>query len=106
MAGKKQNLDPMLKIFVKEVDLGEPTSSLDQVYLRCTQRECKTSKDIADNFKDLFEFRMSAGGVEKIAESMRSNCSEMPVFGSHWKTRYFMVSDEACPCHHKMDESL
>ena len=28
MSGKKQNLDPMWKVLNKEVDLGEPTSSL------------------------------------------------------------------------------
>ena len=28
LAGKKQNLDPMWKLLNKEVDLGEPTSSL------------------------------------------------------------------------------
>ena len=28
LAGKKQNLDPMWKVLNKEVDLGEPTSSL------------------------------------------------------------------------------
>ena len=33
LAGKKQNLDPMGKILNKEVDLGEPTSFLDHVYL-------------------------------------------------------------------------
>ena len=32
-AGKKQNLDPMWKVHNKEVDLGEPTSFLDHVYL-------------------------------------------------------------------------
>ena len=26
LAGKKQNLDPMWKLLMKEVDLGEPTS--------------------------------------------------------------------------------
>ena len=38
LAGKKQNLDPMWKLLNKEVDLGEPTSFLDHVYLGCTQR--------------------------------------------------------------------
>ena len=33
LAGKKQNLDPMWKVLNKEVDLGEPTSFLDHVYL-------------------------------------------------------------------------
>ena len=44
LAGKKQNNDPMRKILMKDVDLGEPTSLLDHVYLGCTQRECQTSK--------------------------------------------------------------
>ena len=39
LAGKKQNLDPMWKL-LKEVDLGEPTSFLDHVYLGDTQRQC------------------------------------------------------------------
>ena len=33
LAEKKQNLDPMWKLLNKEVDLGEPTSFLDRVYL-------------------------------------------------------------------------
>ena len=38
LAGKKQNLDPMWKLLNEEVDLGEPTSLLNHVYLECTQR--------------------------------------------------------------------
>ena len=45
LAGKKQNIDPIWKVLNKEVDLGEPTSFLDHVYLVCTQRQCQTSKD-------------------------------------------------------------
>ena len=37
-AGKKQNINPMWKVLVKEVDLGEPTSFLDHVYFGCTMR--------------------------------------------------------------------
>ena len=33
LAGKKQNIDPMWKLLNKEVDLGEPTSFLDHVYI-------------------------------------------------------------------------
>ena len=51
LAGKKQNLDPMWKVLNKEVDLGEPTSSLDHVYSGCTQRQCDISKDIVMNFR-------------------------------------------------------
>ena len=49
LTGKKQNVDPMWKVLNKEVDLGEPTSFLDHVYLGCTQRKCEISKDIVDN---------------------------------------------------------
>ena len=44
MAGKKQHLDSMWKILIKDVDLGEPTSFFDHVYLGCTQRECKAKQ--------------------------------------------------------------
>ena len=46
LAGKKQNIDPVWKVLCKEVDLGEPTSFLDHVYLGCTQRRCEISKKI------------------------------------------------------------
>ena len=64
LAGKKQNLDPMWKLLNKEVDLGEPTSFLDHVYLGCTQRQCEKSKDIVDNYRTMFESRISAGRLE------------------------------------------
>ena len=60
LAGKKQNIDPMWKVLNKKVDLGEPKSFLDHVYLGCTQRHCETSKDIVDNFRAMFESRISA----------------------------------------------
>ena len=43
LAGKKQNLHPMWKVLNKEVELGEPTSFLDHVYVGCVsnqQRYC------------------------------------------------------------------
>ena len=43
LAGKKQNINPMWKLLNKEVDLGEPTSFLDHVYLGRTQRQCEIS---------------------------------------------------------------
>ena len=61
LAGKKQNLDPMLKVLNKEVDLREPTSFLDHENLGCTQRQCEISKDIVDNYRTMFESRISAG---------------------------------------------
>ena len=64
LVGKKQHTDPMWKVLNKEVDLGEPTSFLDHVYLGCTQRQCEISKDIVDNYRTMFESRISAGRTE------------------------------------------
>ena len=64
LAGKNKNLDPMWKLLNQEVDLGEPTSFLDHVYLGCTQRRCQISKDIVDNYRTMFELRISAGRRE------------------------------------------
>ena len=54
IAGKKQNEADMWKKLMKNVDLDEPTSSLDPENLGCTQRECKprgrmTWKDMPEN---------------------------------------------------------
>ena len=75
LAGKKRNLDPMWKVLVKDIDLGEPTSFLDHVYLGYTQRDCQTSKDIVDNYRNMFESRMSAGGKEKLPSTGKSDAN-------------------------------
>ena len=67
LAGKKQNLNPMWKLLNKEVDLGEPTSFLDHVNLGCTQRQCQISKDIVDNYRTMFESRISTAGTERLS---------------------------------------
>ena len=48
----------------KEVDLGEPTSFLDHVYLRCTQLEWKLNETIIEECKKMCESRISAGATE------------------------------------------
>ena len=76
LAGKKQNLDPMWKVLNKEVDLGEPTSFLDHVYLGCTQRQCEISKDTVDNYRAMFESRILwQGGTEKLPYSEKFRIS-------------------------------
>ena len=55
-----------MKVLNKEVDLGEPTSFLDHVYLGCTQRQCQVSKYIVDNFRTMRESRISAGRTENL----------------------------------------
>ena len=49
LAGKKHNIDPMWKVLNKEVDLGEPTSFLDDVFLGCIQRQCEKAKILLTN---------------------------------------------------------
>ena len=69
LAGKKQNIDPMWKLLNKEVDLGEPTSFLDHENLGCTQRQSEISKENVDNYRIMFESRISAGRTEKLPYS-------------------------------------
>ena len=83
LAGKKQNINPMWKVLNKEVDLGEPTYFLDHAYLRCTQ-----SKDVVDNYRTMFESRISAGETEKLP------CSENFRISS-W---YYDMSGHAKKC--------
>ena len=64
LAGKKENINPMWKVIAEEVDLKEPTSFRDHVYLGCTQRHCETRKHIVDNHRIMFESRISAGATE------------------------------------------
>ena len=65
LGGKKQNINPIWNVLNKDVDLGEPISFLDNVYLGCTQRPCEISKDIVDNYRTMFDSRISAGAMEK-----------------------------------------
>ena len=62
LAGKQDNINPMWNVLNNDVDLGEATSFLDHVYyLACTQRYCDTRKHIVDNYRIMFEPRISAG---------------------------------------------
>ena len=41
-----------------------------------------------------------------IGQNMLSNCSEMLVLGTNYKTWYPMVSEQTCTIHNKMDQSM
>ena len=73
MAGGKQNMAPMWKKLMNNVDLDEPTSFLDHVYVGCTQRQCKVSENIIDQYRDMFESRISAGATEKLPGCEKSH---------------------------------
>ena len=51
---------------MKNVDTDEPTTFLGHVYLECTQRECKPNEIVVDEYKKMFESRISAGATEKL----------------------------------------
>ena len=42
----------------------------------------------------------------RIVKSMLSNCSEMLILGTYWKTWYSMVSEQTCTIGYKMDQRL
>ena len=59
MAGKNQNMTPMWKKLMNNVDIDEPTSFLDHVFLRCTQLECNPNERIIEQHKKVFGSRIS-----------------------------------------------
>ena len=63
---KEADCDSHLEKLMKNVDLDEPTSFLDHVYLECTQRECKPNEFFITEYTKMFESRISAGATEKI----------------------------------------
>ena len=109
------------KVLNKEVDLEEPTSFLDHVYLGYTQRQCEISKDIVDKYRAMFESRISAGGTEKLpySENFRISSSSCDVEGHAKKCveRYCELSNKttqqlykvSTPCtddHHCKEEEM
>ena len=52
----------------KSICENQHLSFLDHVYLGCTQRQREISKDIVDNYRTMFESRISAGATEKITK--------------------------------------
>ena len=48
------------------MDLDEPTSLHDHVYLRCTQCECKPNEIFIEEFSKMLESRLSAGATGKL----------------------------------------
>ena len=70
---ERQHINPMWKVLNKQVDLGEPISFVDHVYIGFYQRQCEISKDIVDNYRTMFESRISAGTTEKLpcSENLR-----------------------------------
>ena len=86
MAGKKQNLAPMCWKLMKNVDIEEPTSFLDHVYLGCTQRECKPNEKIIGQYNKMFESRISVGANREITRMGKTSRKNFSVVLRHGRT--------------------
>ena len=82
MAGRKQNMAPMWKRLMKFVYFDEPTSFLDHVFLGCTQRACKVKESTIDQYRDMFESRISVTVTEKLPQ-WEKNLTQRTVAWSH-----------------------
>ena len=60
---------------MKHVDLGEPTSFPDHVYLGCPQREYTSNESVGDENRKMFESRISGGASEKVLESEKNGAN-------------------------------
>ena len=85
MAGKKQNVAPMWKRVMKNVDIDEPTSYLNHVYLGCTQRECKPNQTIIEQYTKMFESRVF-GEQQKITGMAKTSHTNRSVVKRHGRT--------------------
>ena len=83
LAGKKQNIDPTWKTLKKR------------------SRFERTNIFLGSCILGLHSTKM-----RRIVKCMLSNCSEMLILGTYWKTRYSMVSEQTCTVDHKMDQNL
>ena len=73
LAGKKQNLDPMWKVLNKEVDLGEPTSFLDHVYLGLHSKTMPNKQRHCGQLQNHDRIANFRGGSREITISSKSS---------------------------------
>ena len=110
-----------MEVLNREVDLGEPTSFFDHVFLRCTERQCEISKDIVDNYRTMFESRISAEATEKLPCSENLSISswsyDMEGHAKKWLELYCGLANKttqqlyklSTPCidvHHFKEEEM
>ena len=65
LAGKKQTVNPTWEILMKDVDLGEPTPCLFGLH----SKRMPDKQGCLDNYRSMFESRISACAVEKLPSS-------------------------------------
>ena len=105
MSGKKQNIAPMWKKLMKNVDIEEPTSFLDHVYLGCTQRECKPSDRVTDQYREMFESRFSVGATQKLP-GWEKHCTKRVAWSVDMESRVKKCVERYCELANKEAEQL
>ena len=76
----------MWKKLTKNVDIEEPTSSFDHVYLGCTQRESKQNEKIIEHYNKMFDSRISAGETSTITRMGQTSRKNFSVVLRHGRT--------------------
>ena len=94
MAGENQNMAPMWKKLMKDVDLDEPTSFLYHEKLGCTQRECKPNEDIFNQYGEMFESRIFCWSNWKITRVGTTSRKDGRVVLRHGRTCSKMRSEK------------
>ena len=85
MAGKQKTWHRLGQFLMKYVDLEEPTSFLDRVYLGCTQRECTISNETVTKYRDICS---NPGFLQELWK----NCQKQKPRESWCRNDIFMVS--------------
>ena len=75
---KEQKINPTWNVLMKDVDLEEPASFLDHVFLVLHSTRYETSKDILDKYRTMFESRIFAGTTEKLPCSGKGGLQTSP----------------------------
>ena len=70
------------------------------------QDDSNTQQSIFSMYRWPSFWRGSNETCGRIVQSMLSNCSEMIIFDTNWKTWYSPVSEQTCTINHKMDQSM
>ena len=91
---------------MKNVDLDEPISFLDHVF-GCTQCECKPNKTITDEYRKMFESRISAGARKDGCEGHAQKCVDIYCDLANKKTeQLYTVSAPCLDDHNSKKEEL
>ena len=69
ISGMERSLEPTWLIGPSELIMRNLRSSWIKVTWECTQRECKPNKKLVDEYRQMFESRISAGATEKLPDS-------------------------------------